>query len=142
MRRPNPWQSYRTVATQTALPGQLVQMLYEGAIRFLEKSLTGFQYDDPLEFNQTINHNIQRAQAIINELDASLNIDQGGELSQTLRRLYQYMDRTLQQSNLNKEKETIEDVLGRLRLLRDAWSEMLQQNSSAPNAERLEATIA
>ena len=47
--------SYRTIATQTAPPGQLVLMLYDGAIRFLECALAAFEYEDPLEFNETIN---------------------------------------------------------------------------------------
>ena len=38
MHRLNPWQSYRQVATSTATPGQLVLMLYDGAIRFLEQA--------------------------------------------------------------------------------------------------------
>ena len=70
----NPWQSYRQVATRTASPGQLVLMLYEGAIRFLERAQAGFQLEDPVEFNTTINDNILRAQDIIRELDFSLNV--------------------------------------------------------------------
>ena len=53
----NPWKSYRQVATQTASPGQLVLMLYEGAIRFLERARLGFAQEDPAEFNLTINNN-------------------------------------------------------------------------------------
>lgn len=128
----NPWQSYRQVATQTASPGNLVLMLFEGAIGFLEKSLRGFDLEDPLEFNQTINNNILRAQAIINELNLSLNLRDGGEIAIHLRRLYAYMDRRLQECNVSKEKAGIEDVLGRLRVLRDTWSEMLQQGVQKP----------
>ncbi len=60
-------------------------MLYDGAIRFLERALEGFQHDDPLEFNLTINNNILRAREIINELNNSLDLAQGGELAATLR---------------------------------------------------------
>ncbi|HTA29487.1 MAG TPA: flagellar export chaperone FliS, partial [Candidatus Cybelea sp.] len=67
--RNKPWDSYRKVATQTATPGQLVLMLYDGALSFLEKALTGFDYTDPRLFNQTINNNILRAQAIIHEMN-------------------------------------------------------------------------
>lgn len=128
----NPWQSYRQVATQTASPGNLVLMLFEGAIGFLEKGLRGFDLEDPLEFNQTINNNILRAQAIINELNLSLNLRDGGDIAIHLRRLYTYMDRRLQECNVSKEKAGIEDVLGRLRVLRDTWSEMLQQGVQKP----------
>mgnify|MGYP001583552604 CR=1 FL=1 len=118
-------QSYRQIATQTASPGQLVLMLYDGAILFLERALLGFASEDPVEFNQTINNNVQRAQEIINELDRSLNMSQGGEFSSNMRRLYDYFDRRLQQSNLGKEESGIKEVVARLTVLRDAWAEML-----------------
>ena len=128
----NPWQSYRQVATQTASPGNLVLMLFEGAIGFLEKGLRGFDLEDPLEFNLTINNNIIRAQAIINELSLSLNLRDGGEIAIHLRRLYGYMDRRLQESNVSKEKAGIVDVVDRLRILRDTWAQMLQQSVQKP----------
>ena len=65
MNQANPWKSYRQVATQTAPPGQLVLMLFEGAIRFLDRALIGFTKEDPAEFHQTINNNIIRAQEIV-----------------------------------------------------------------------------
>jgi flagellar protein FliS len=128
----NPWQSYRKVATQTASPGQLILMLYEGAVRFLEKSLTGFQYTNPLEFNSTINNNVIRAQAIIQELNTSLNMQAGGEVAENLRRLYEYLHRRLQEGNIKKKREPIEEVISRVRVLRDSWAEMLANGQNAP----------
>jgi len=124
-----PFRSYRTIATQTAPPGQLVLMLFDGAIRFLEQALTGFSHEDPLEFNLTINNNIIRAQDILNHLDNSLDMAQGGELAATLRRLYNYMHRQLTASNIRKSPEGIHDTLERLTILRSAWDEMLQQQN-------------
>lgn len=126
----NPWNSYRQVAAQTANPGQLVLMLFDGAIRFLERALAGFACDDLLEKNEAINNNIIRAQQIISELDGSLNLEEGGELAATLRRLYDFFNWRLSQCNLNKESQGIEDVLRLLTGLRDAWCQMLQQNVS------------
>src|SRR5688572_12335778 len=121
----SPWKSYQQVATQTAPPGQLVLMLYEGAIRFLERALGGFSLEDPAEFNQTISNNILRAQDIIFELNVTLNIQEGGELAATLRQLYDYMGRQLMESNLKKDQAPLKDVLQRLTVLRDAWAQML-----------------
>lgn len=131
----NPWQSYRKVAVQTASPGHLVLMLYDGAISFLEKSLVGFNYQDPLEFNQTINNNIVRAQAIIHELNARLDMERGGEISENFRRLYNYYNHRLQQANFKKNKEPIEEVIGHVRGLRDSWAEMLRQGLANNEAE-------
>ena len=128
----NPWQSYRQVATKTASPGTLVLMLFDGAIGFLEKGLRGFDLEDPLEFNLAVNNNILRAQAIINELSLSLNMRDGGDIAIHLRRLYGYMDRRLQESNVQKDKAGLVDVLGRVRILRDTWAEMLQQGVQKP----------
>jgi flagellar secretion chaperone FliS len=125
-KRVNPWQSYRQVATQTASPGQLVLMLFDGAARFLDQALEGFSETDPLLFNQTISNNIIKAQAIINELNLSLNMEVGGEFSARMRALYDYLDRRLQESNLSKTETGIREVLKHITSLRDAWSEMLQ----------------
>jgi flagellar protein FliS len=127
----NPWKSYQQVATQTAPPGQLVLMLYDGAAKFLERALTGFSLDDPAEFNQTINNNLLRAQDIIFELNVTLNIRDGGELAMTLRRLYDYMDRRLVEANMKKEKSIIEEILRRVIVLRDAWSQMLSKQAES-----------
>jgi flagellar secretion chaperone FliS len=127
----NPWQSYRQVSTQTASPGQLVVMLYDGAISFLERALQGFAHEDPLEFNRTICNNVVRAQQIITELNGSLDMERGGEISTTLRRLYYYMDERLTQSNLHKTREGIEECIRHLTELRDAWREMLSGGRQA-----------
>jgi flagellar secretion chaperone FliS len=135
----NPWKSYRQVATQTASPGQLVLMLYDGAIRFLERSLTGFSIEDPAESNQTINNNVIRAQEIVNELNYSLDMEKGGEIAVQLRQLYVYFDRRLMESNIHKSPEGIREVIARLTTLRDAWSTMLanRENSQAEVPGRL-----
>ena len=139
MQRNNPWQSYRKVATQTASPGQLVLMLYEGAIRFSEQALAGFEHrEDPLAFNQTVNNNIHRAQAIIVELNAVLNMRKGGEVAANFRRLYLYLDRRLREANIRKQKEPIQEVIMRLRVIRDSWAEMLQQSPQGVNQNQEE----
>jgi len=127
IQRFNPWQSYRKVAIQTASAGHLVLMLYDGAISFLDRSLTGFDHKDPLEFNRTINNNVVRAQAIIHEMNARLDMEQGAEISENFRRLYNYLYLRLQQANAKKKREPIEEVIDHLRGLRDSWAEMLSQ---------------
>src|SRR5262245_26099441 len=138
----NPWQSYRQVATQTASPGQLVLMLFDGAIRFLEKARLGFAAEDPLEFNQTINNNVVRAQDILHELNWSLDLEKGGEFASTLRRLYDYMDHRLHQSNQHKREDGILDVIHRLTVLREAWAEMLRNGSGQETSEQFPASAA
>ena len=126
----NPWLSYRQVATKTATPGQLVLMLFDGALRFLDKALVGFDLDDPLDSNLAINNNILKAQEILRELNMSLNMEKGGELANTMRRLYNYYDLQLSQSNLQKDPSGVELVIRLLSVIRGAWAEMLNGNSA------------
>lgn len=130
----NPWKSYRQIATQTAPPGQLVLMLYEGAIRFLERSLPGFAIEDPAESNMVVHNNLQRAQDIIRELNLALNMEQGGECAATLRRLYDYFERRLWESNLQKKREGVDEVIRHITVLRDAWAVMLNNPQGMPLA--------
>lgn len=124
----NPWQSYRQVATKTATPGQLVLMLFDGALRFLDKALVGFDLDDPLDSNLAINNNILKAQEILRELNMSLNMELGGEFAATMRRLYNYYDLQLSHSNLQKDPAGVQLVIRLLSVIRGAWAEMLTGN--------------
>ena len=121
----NPWKSYRQIATQTASPGQLVLMLYEGALRSLQRSLPGFDCDDPGESITCVHNNLHHAQEIIRELNQALNMERGGECAATLRRLYDYFERRLLESNLKKNRSGVEEVIRHLTVLRDAWAAML-----------------
>jgi flagellar protein FliS len=118
--------SYRRIATETASPGQLVLLLFNGSIRFLEQARVGFTLGDPKEFNECVNNNIQRAQAIINEMNQALNLASGGEFAVRMRSLYDYFDRRLHDSNMTKTDLGLNEVIRQLTVLRDAWSEMLQ----------------
>jgi flagellar protein FliS len=142
MNRTDPWAAYRQVATQTATPGQLVLMLFDGAIRFLERARLGFAETDPLAFNLAVNNNIQRAQAIIQELNSSLNLAEGAEVAANFRRLYDYMDDRLQESNFQKTEDGINDVLRRLGILREAWAEMLRRRGEGQAAATPELAFA
>ena len=129
------WQAYRQAATKTASPAQVVLLLYNGVIRFLEQARLGFGFDDPKEFNEAINNNILRAQAIINEMNQALNMAEGGEFAQKMRGLYDYLDRILQESNVSKTESGIQEVIKHITVLRDAWAEMLQQGSGTADAD-------
>ena len=106
-------------------------MLFDGALRFLDKALVGFDLDDPLDSNLAINNNILKAQEILRELNMSLNMEKGGEFATTMRRLYNYYDLQLSQSNLQKDPAGVELVIRLLSVIRGAWAEMLTGNSAS-----------
>jgi flagellar protein FliS len=126
----NPWKSYRQISTLTAPPGQIILMLFDGALRALERALPGFTVEDPAEANMVIHNNLQRAQDIIRELNYALNMEQGGECAETLRNLYEYFERRIQESNIGKRREGIDEVVHHLSILRDAWATMLTSNDA------------
>lgn len=133
----NPWKSYRRIATQTAPPGQLVLMLFDGALNSLDRALLGFGYSDLAERNAAIHNGLQRAVDIIRELNSSLDIEAGGQLADTLRNLYAFFERRLLESNVKKSRKGIDEVLPMLKQLRDAWYQML--NGSEPAVSPLNA---
>ena len=121
----NPWKSYQQIATQTAPPGQLVLMLYEAALRSLERALLGFAAKDPGERNTAIHNNLQRTLDIIRELNLSLNREAGGKLAETLCNLYAYFEERVQESNLKKNRAGVDEVIHHITELREAWAGML-----------------
>ena len=121
----NPWKSYRRIATQTAPPGQLVLMLFDGALLAIDRALIGFQLADVGERNAAIHNNLQHAVNIIRELNSSLDLEAGGQLAETLRNLYAFFERRLTESNLKKSRKGIDEVIPMLKQLRDAWFNML-----------------
>ncbi len=124
-------QVYRTASVETASPAKIVLMLFDGAIGFLHRALIGFEQESLIARNETINNNLVKSQRILNELRASLNLDAGGELAQTLHRLYDYMDEQLRQANFKKDRAPIlltQELLGELR---SGWAGMMQGQSVA-----------
>ncbi len=91
----------------------------------------GFTEENFARKNEQIHNNILRTQAIITELQATLNMDKGGEFSENLYRLYDFMQDHLNQANREKSLEKIKVVYTFMQDIRDAWAQMLLQNSAA-----------
>ncbi|NBS51768.1 MAG: flagellar export chaperone FliS [Spartobacteria bacterium] len=130
MKTNNPLNIYRKTATTTASPGELVLMLFDGALRFMTAAEIGFQEENFARRNEQIHNNILRAQAIITELQATLNMEVGGEFSENLYRLYDFMQNQLSQANREKNIEKIKVVVGFVQDIREAWAQMLLQTAT------------
>ncbi len=123
---------YQSNAILTASPGKLIQMMFEGCLRFVRSAKTGFQETQLTKRNELVHNNIQRAQAILAELQSNLNMEQGGEFAETMFKLYDFMYQKLQEANLNKILEPLASVESILTDLHQSWKEMLAQESSDP----------
>ncbi len=118
--------AYQAQSILTASPGQLVLLMYDGALRFMAQARAGFALPpDDLHRIQTINTALLRAQAVLTELRANLDLSAGGDFARNLDRLYEYHLRRLQEANLRKDEAPLIEVESLVRSLRDGWAEML-----------------
>jgi flagellar protein FliS len=120
--------AYRDTAVLTASPGQLVLMLFDGALKSMAIAREAF--DRPkTDFKrlETINRSLLKAQSILAELQGGVNLEAGGEFAKTMHGLYSYHMRRLFEANMRKQVEPLVEVQGLVRELRDAWAEMLSK---------------
>ncbi len=130
--------TYRSNAVLTASPGQLVLMLYDGALRSLAMAREAFARDeDDVARLQVINQQLLKAQAIIGELQGGLNFEAGGEVATTLDRVYEYYNRRLFEANLRKQVAPVVEVERLIGELRAGWAEMLNKQNSLQSNEPL-----
>jgi flagellar secretion chaperone FliS len=123
--------AYQAQSVLTASPGQLILMLYDGALRFLTHARDALEAPEHTPRRiEIVNTNLLKAQNIIAELQASLNHEAGGDYSANLDRLYDYYLRRLLEANLKKKVEPVIEVEGLVRQLRDGWAEMLRSQES------------
>lgn len=116
----NAYNAYKQNSVTTASPGELTLMLYNGCLKFLNRSKLAM-IDKNIEDK---NHNIQRAQAIIAELMSTLNMDV--DISKQMLPLYEYMNHRLTEANINGDTAIIEEVEGLVTEFRDTWKEVIK----------------
>jgi len=109
--------AYKANAVTTQSRGQLIVMLYDGAIKFLKQAIEKIEAGDA----EAKGNLISRTVDIINELDTTLNMDTGGEIAQSLRRLYDFMRRHLFSANSRQDLEMIREVISLLEELNEGW---------------------
>lgn len=118
----NPYQSYQQNSVNTASPGELTLMLYNGCLKFIHQAKKAIM-DKNIEAKNT---NIQKAQNIIQELMVTLNMDV--EVSQNMMSLYDYMNRRLMEANIKNDTGILDEVEGLVTEFRDTWKEVIQVN--------------
>ncbi len=116
----DPRQQYHKIQVETASPGQLVLMLYGGALRFLRLAREGLAERDI----EKTHRGLTRAQEIVFELMASLD-SSAGEVADNLLGLYVYLYGRLTDANVRKDPEPVEEALRILTRLEGAWRQVL-----------------
>lgn len=112
--------AYANNKIMTASPAELTLMLYEGAIKF-----TNIAIDAIDEKNvQKVHDNIMKVEHIIEEFQSTL--DHRYPVAKDFDEVYSYLMLRLQEANMKKDKEILEEVLKHLRTMRDTWKEVMK----------------
>jgi flagellar secretion chaperone FliS len=123
----NGYHAYRQTQAQTAAPGELVVMLYRGAVRFVSAAAEAIENRDV----PTAHNNLVRAQAIVSELCETLDLERGGDLARNLQAIYEYLSRRLIDANLHKDAAAAREVERFLRDLLPAWEQAAREAAAA-----------
>ncbi|WP_461201893.1 flagellar export chaperone FliS [Anoxybacillus sp. TBDG-1] len=116
----NPYQSYQTNAVQTASPGELTLMLYNGCLKFIAQAKKAIEDKDI----ESRNVNLLKAQKIIQELMVTLNMEY--EVAKPMMTMYDYMYRRLVEANIKSDMSILEEVEGYVKEFRDTWKQVIQ----------------
>lgn len=135
--------SYVQTQFTTVGQGELLLMLYDGALRFLAQAREKMVERDFAAKGVLIS----KALDVISELDASLNQEVGGDLARNLHQLYFLCSTKLLQANLRMSPELLDSAVEILTGLRNAYAQIMgkpevkaaaqqiaqrQQNSAVP----------
>lgn len=113
---------YQGTKINTASPAELTLMLYEGAIKFCNIAILGFETND----YEKVSNNIIKVQNIITEFRATLDFKYA--TAKDFDVVYEYILSLLVQANIKKDKEMLEQALNQIREMRDLWKEIMKQN--------------
>jgi flagellar protein FliS len=101
-------------------PVELIHILYEQALAQVRSARAALAAGDIIARS----HAISKALAAVGELEASLNHDAGGSISQNLARLYRYIRKRLTDANVKREQAALAEVETLIRTLDEGWTAM------------------
>ncbi|SHN51061.1 flagellar export chaperone FliS [Desulfovibrio litoralis] len=128
-------QAYLQTQVNTTSQGALLLMLYDGAIKFLVQAKEKMAEKDYAKKGILISKAID----IISELDACINIDRGGNISENLHSLYLFCNTRLLTANLRMNQSYIDEVIKILEGLRSAYAFILSPADNATATANLSA---
>lgn len=132
----NAYSAYQRNNVSTASQGRLVVLLYEGAVKNLTSAINLFEADGSIK---TVNiekfgNFVQKTEAIITELQVSLDMEKGGDIAKNLMSLYIFFNEQLLDASLNKKVEPLKSVLKMMSDLLESWRTVANSTANAPAA--------
>jgi flagellar protein FliS len=128
-------QAYLSTHIATTDQGQLLLMLYDGALKFLAQAREKMLVRDMAGKGVLIS----RAIDIVNELAASLNMEKGGTLADNLNNLYFLCTARLLQANAKVDVEQLDSVVNILSGLRNAYAQIIHTPEAQAAAAQISA---
>lgn len=122
--------AYLSTQVSTASKGDLLLMLYDTAIKHLKLAIVKIGEKDFAAKGVLIT----KAITIISELQESLNKEQGGDVTKNLFQLYFICNTKLLQANLQLNAALIEEVIGILGGLRQAFAQIIPMHEGNSTA--------
>jgi len=101
----------------------IISRLYSALLSTLEEARTAMMEGT----TATKGKAIVKAIAILGELQASLNMEEGGEIALNLFNLYDYMIWELTKANLKNDVTKVEKAISLVQPLLDAWTQLPEQ---------------
>jgi flagellar protein FliS len=132
----NAYSAYKETSIKTASQGQLIVMLYDGALKNLDQAVGLIVQKksqpkcDP-GIIEKIGKAVIRAQEIITELTVSLDFDTGGDIAKNLFSLYTFFNQELLEANVSFDGDRIKVVRDMVKSLRDSWQTIAQKESTS-----------
>lgn len=111
------YKHYQATAVTQADPLKLVEMMYEGAIRFMRIGQHCISQGDM----EGAHNGILRAYAIVAELMATLDFEQGGEIAARLEQCYDYVLHLLKEANIKKDPALLKQAQQIIEPLLESW---------------------
>lgn len=135
MNTANPYlKQYKKNQIETATPEQVLILLYDGAIQFLNKAKFAIE-----ESNATaITDNTFACQKIILEFMNTLDMERGGDLAQNLHNLYGYLFEALSEINISKDIKKLDEILSILVGLRETWQKAIAISNSEKEVDLMD----
>jgi flagellar protein FliS len=123
---------YRAVSGQglvmDASPARLVQIMFEHVVSLLATAqgcMERIQGNLPLHEVKTKGAAVGKAVRLINQLDASLDMERGGEIAQNLRNLYAYILNRLTAANVTNDPAIVAEVISLVRTVKLGWDKIV-----------------
>ncbi len=119
----DPLSTYKSTHVETASKEKILLMLYDELISTTHQAREALENQE----NQTAHDSLLHAQEIVTELISTLDMDAGGEISEELYSLYDYVLHNLIQANVENDPSRLDDVLPVVEDLKEAWDEVINE---------------